>query len=335
MRLADLASCGLGASRCCAPGDVEIAARTAWALGIRHEVVDLGAEFRREVLEPFVESYLAGETPSPCVRCNSRVKFGAILAGMERFDADLLATGHYARVEDGPDRAILRRGVDVGKDQSYFLWELTSEQLRRVRFPLGGSLKTAVRAEAGALELPSAAKPDSQEICFVPPGGSYRDVIRVLAAGRLPGPGEVVDEQGNVRGTHGGFHLFTIGQRHGLGVGGSERLYVTAIDASRNRVVVGGRERTACSWLRLRAVNWLIVPPAAPVAAQVQVRSRHEGQAACVTPGEDGAAEVRFDEPVMAPAPGQAAAFFLGDRVLGGGWIAATGQGPVPGQSIA
>ncbi|NCO69607.1 MAG: tRNA 2-thiouridine(34) synthase MnmA, partial [Acidobacteria bacterium] len=171
MRLADLASCGLGSSRCCSPGDVEVAARTAWALGIRHEVVDLGAEFRREVLEPFVESYLAGETPSPCVRCNSRVKFGAILAGMEKFDADSLATGHYARVEHGPDGSILRRGVDAAKDQAYFLWELAPEQLRRVCFPLGGSLKSAVRAEARALDLPSAGKADSQEICFVPPGG--------------------------------------------------------------------------------------------------------------------------------------------------------------------
>ena len=325
LRLADLSGDGLGVSRCCAPLDVEMARAVAGRLGIAHHVLDMTEPFRRGVLDPFVASYLAGETPLPCALCNARVKFGELLRLLPQFGAEALATGHYARIAGGEAGPALLRGRSPAKDQSYFLFGLQRDDLARVRFPLGELTKPEVREAARGLGLPNSGRRDSQEVCFVPEGGSYQEVLRRLAPGRLPGAGEVVDVSGEVVGRHGGFHLFTVGQRRGLGIAGTSRLYVVATRPGENRVVVGGRDDALRRRLRLRDVNWLAPAPTGQVTAEVQVRSRHRAQRAAITPGPGLAARVEFEEPVLAPAPGQAAVFYAGNRVLGGGWIAASG----------
>ena len=323
LQLADLSDRGLGASRCCSAADVEFARAVCARLGVPHYVLDMEEEFRRAVLDPFVESYLAGETPLPCARCNSRVKFGELLRVTAQFGAAALASGHYARVARAGDGEVrLLRGLDRSKDQSYFLFELTSFQLESVLFPLGGMTKAEVRRKAQSLGLPNAARRDSQEVCFVPAGGSYADVLERLAPERLPGRGEVVDRDGTTLGAHDGFHRYTIGQRRGIGVPGTSRRYVVGLEPAANRVVVGPREHALHRRLGLREVNWLASWDAAPIHAEVQIRSRHEAAPATVTLGAGGRAEVEFDEPVLAPAPGQAAVCYAGERVLGGGWIA-------------
>ena len=331
LQLADLSADGLGVSRCCAPIDVEMARAVAGRIGIPHHVLDMTGPFREGVLDPFVESYLAGETPLPCALCNARVKFGELLRVIAGLGAQALATGHYARIAGGEDGPALLRGRSPAKDQSYFLFGLKREQLARVRFPLGELTKDEVRAVARGLDLPNSARRDSQEVCFVPEGGSYRDVVERLAPGRLPGAGEIVNLDGRVVGRHGGFQLFTVGQRHGLGVAGKDRLYVVEVTPSTNRVVVGRAEDALQRHLRVRDINWLAPAPAGPVAAEVQVRSRHRPQRATVTPDHDGGARVEFEEPVLAPAPGQAAVFYGGERLLGGGWITRAGDGEVEG----
>lgn len=321
LHLADLSRVGLGVSRCCSLDDVANARTVCALLGVPHYVVNMEETFNREVLGLFVEGYLSGQTPSPCVRCNSRVKFGELLRIAETFGADAVASGHYARILRGENGELqLWRGVDSEKDQSYFLFELTKEQLQRVVFPLGALTKPQVRALAAELGLPNASKPDSQEVCFVPEGKTYREVLARLAASRLPGPGEVVDEQGRVLGQHPGFVSFTVGQRRGLGVASGRRLYAVAVEPKENRVVVGEAPSLAKSCLEVREVNWLIEPPAS-LEVEVQVRSRHRPQAAVVEV-EGQSARVRFREAVFAPAPGQAAVFYQGERVVGGGFIA-------------
>jgi tRNA-specific 2-thiouridylase len=324
LQLADLSSAGLGVSRCCSPDDVRTAGAVAARLGIPHYVLDMEARFRRAVLDPFVESYLVGETPLPCAHCNARVKFGSLLDVSAQMGAETLASGHYARLVRSGGTLELRRGRDRGKDQSYFLFALRPDQLERVTFPLGELTKEEVRALAVEMGLPNAARRDSQEVCFVPEGGSYVRVLETLAPARLPGEGEFVDERGEVLGRHAGHHRFTVGQRRGLGLPGGRRMYVLGIDAGRNRVVVGGEEATGRRTLRLREVSWLVPRPEETIAADVQVRSRHEPQRALVRPGEGDTAEVAFDEPVSSPAPGQAAVLYDGDRLLGGGWILST-----------
>jgi len=321
LQLADLSDAGLGTSRCCSLADVAMAREVAARLGIPHYVIDMEREFNSAVLQPFVESYLAGETPLPCAHCNARLKFGELLTVASQFGADALATGHYARVERLDGHVELRRARDAGRDQSYFLFGLKRDQLERVRFPLGELGKDEARAVARAAGLPNAERRDSQEVCFVPEGGSYVDVLERLASARLPVGGEIVDAAGVVLGRHLGSHRFTVGQRRGIGVPGTRRLYVIEVRADENRVVVGGRDEALRRRLALRDVNWLAGGGEATLAAQVQIRSRHIAQAATVRLVSDGGAEVEFVEPVLAPAPGQAAVCYDGDRVLGGGWI--------------
>jgi tRNA-specific 2-thiouridylase len=312
-----------GGSRCCSLDDVEDARRVADTLGIRFYVADYADAFRREVMEPFADAYLAGRTPIPCVGCNGRFKFHRLLERARALGADAVATGHYARIERDPatGAAALLRGADAAKDQSYFLFDLGPAQLASARFPVGALDKAEVRARARELGLATAEKPESMEICFVP-DGDYAAVVEKLRPGAAPGPGDVVDEAGRRVGRHEGVHRFTVGQRRGLDVALGRRVYVKSLDATHNRVVVAPRDRLGAHGARLAGTSWVAgAPPAAPVRARVQVRHRHEGVAASIAARADGGAELRFDAPVDAVAPGQAAVFYDGDRVLGGGWI--------------
>ena len=312
------------ASRCCSLADADDARRVAERLGIRFFVANYSDRFREEVVEAFADAYLAGRTPIPCVPCNSRFKFEYLMERARVFGAASVASGHYARVDVDPETGLrrLRRAEDASKDQTYFLFELTQAQLAAVHFPLGAMKKTEVRAVARRLGLATADKPESQEICFVP-DGDYAAAVERIRPEALPGEGEIVDRRGAVLGRHGGVHRFTVGQRRGLAVAAGERLYVTAIDAARNRVRVGSAEALQAQGADLERVSWIAgEPPPRPVRAAVRVRHRHAGAPAEIEPRTRGRARVRFDDPVSAVAPGQAAVFYDGDVVLGGGWIA-------------
>jgi tRNA-specific 2-thiouridylase len=309
-----------GASRCCSIEDARAVARE---LGMRFYVVNRSEAFRREVMEAFADSYLAGETPIPCVACNRRFKFDPLLERARLFGAERIATGHYARVETDPETGLrrLRRGCDRDKDQSYFLFRLTQEQLARAWFPLGELSKDQVRREARRRGLATADKPDSQEICFVP-GGDYAGVVEALRPAGAQ-PGAFVDARGAELGSHAGVHRYTVGQRRGLGLSAARPLYVTGIDAARGTVRVGGVEELLAPGLRLRDCAWIAgTPPSGPLRAEVQVRHRHAGAKASVEVLGQGGARVVFDEPVRAVAPGQAAVIYDGDVVVGGGTIA-------------
>lgn len=304
--------------RCCGPRDTEDARAVCAHLGIPHYVVDLAAEFGDTVVEDFVEAYLAGETPNPCVKCNQHIKFTPLLQRARAIGADVLVTGHYAQIIDGA----LYRGVDAGKDQSYFLFSMPGSELRAVRFPLGGMTKDEVRAHALRLGLPNAVKPESQEICFVP-DGDYAGFVaaNALKRGRtLPIAGSIVHEDGRVVGSHEGVHKFTVGQHRGLGnLTTKDKLFVTAIDPARAEVRVGPREAAEKHELAIRDLRWLAEPRAA-LSAQIQVRHRGTPIPADITVDGDRAF-VRMQQPTVA-APGQAAVLYDGDRVLAGGWIA-------------
>jgi tRNA-uridine 2-sulfurtransferase len=312
------------ASRCCSLADADDARRVAEKLGIRFYVTDYAERFEREVKQPFAEAYLAGRTPIPCVTCNSKFKFEYLLARARALGAQEVASGHYARIDLDPETGArrLRRAADADKDQSYFLFELRQDQLAGVRFPLGELSKAEVRERARRLGLATAEKPESQEICFIPDGDTAGAVER-LRPQALPGEGEIVDAGGRVVGRHAGIHRFTVGQRRGLGVAAGQPVYVTGLDAVRNRVRIGPLAELQARGARLERVNWIAGgAPATPVRARVRVRHRHPGEDAWVTPQPDGGASVRFDAPVVAVSPGQAAVFDSGDVVLGGGWIA-------------
>jgi tRNA-specific 2-thiouridylase len=311
------------ASRCCSLEDAEDARRVAENLGIRFYVADYSDAFRREVMEPFADSYLAGRTPIPCVGCNQRFKFRHLLQRAGALGAAAVATGHYARIARDPVSGALSllRGADARKDQSYFLFDLRPEQLAQIRFPVGALDKDAVRERARALGLGTADKPESQELCFVPDGNTAAAVER-LRPERAPGSGEIVDELGRVLGRHDGIHHFTVGQRRGLAIALGERLYVKSIDAARNRVTVARAEALGARGAEVSGVSWIAgAAPADAVRAEVRVRYRHGGVKATIAPRADGGALVHFDEPVSAVTPGQAAVFYDGDAVLGGGWI--------------
>jgi tRNA-specific 2-thiouridylase len=302
---------------------VRDAARVAATLGVPHYVLDYEARFRAAVIEDFAESYRRGETPIPCIRCNERVKFRDLLATARDLGAGALATGHYARRVLGPDGPELHRARDQTRDQSYFLYRTTHEELDFLRFPLGGLVKDETRALARALDLPVADKPDSQDICFVPQGSYAEIVIRLRPeAGE---PGEIVDTAGRVLGSHDGIAHFTIGQRKGLGIAAPEPLYVLRIDPETRRVVVGPKSALAETRVPLAGLNWLGPPLSRSgdgFSVMAKLRSAQPPLSARLyaEPQADDA-ELLLDEPAGAVAPGQAAVLYQRDRVLGGGWI--------------
>lgn len=315
---------------CCAGQDIYDARIVAERLGIPHYVLDYEARFRERVIADFAASYARGETPVPCIRCNERVKFADLLTTARKLGADALATGHYVRRIDGPSGPELHRAVDPRRDQSYFLFATTCEQLAFLRFPLGGLEKPDVRALAGEFGLAVAEKPDSQDICFVPDGDYAKTIARLEPDAAKPG--EIVDGEGRVLGRHGGVIHFTIGQRKGLGLSGNgEPLFVTALDAAAARVVVGPRESLRTRTIKLRDVNWLCAPSQAHDCI-VKVRSMRPGVAAHVTDLGGGCAEVDIVGGEDGVAPGQACVFYesSGSRVLGGGWIAPAGSSVSP-----
>jgi tRNA-specific 2-thiouridylase len=312
------------ASRCCSLADAEDARRVAETLGIRFYVANLVEAFHREVVEPFADAYLAGRTPLPCVACNKRFKFDRLLERARVLGASRVVTGHYARVETEAATGLhcLRRARDARKDQSYFLFNLDQAQLARIWLPLGSLAKDEVRARARALGLATAEKPESQEICFVP-DGDYARVVEALRPEARGRGGSFVDREGRALGAHRGVHRYTVGQRRGLGLAAGSRLYVTAIDAATGRVIVGGAEDVLAAGARVEDASWITgAPPAGALRAEVRVRHRHAGAKATLVPLRDARVRVEFDEPVAAIAPGQAAVFYDGDAVLGGGWIA-------------
>lgn len=315
-------------SRCCSLDDVYDARRVAEELGFPFYVLNLEKEFERDVVQPFVESYLQGETPIPCVACNSRLKFASLdrLAGS--LGCEKVATGHYARVEfdDVTNRHRLLRGRDPQKDQSYFLWELTQDQLSRALFPLGEMSKPDARNAARRADLAVAEKKESQEICFVPDGNYSGFIDRYLEAqqqtARVPPAGEIVTAAGDVVGSHNGIHRYTIGQRRGIGIANARPLYVLNVDSEKNRVVVGYEDELLGEVFTAAGVNWIVFDnPTEPVRAEVRVRYRHTAAPATITPLANGRVRVEFDEPQRAITPGQATVFYRGDEVLGGGWI--------------
>jgi len=311
------------AARCCSPEDFLDARRVAARFGFPYYVVNTEDLFRRRVLDYFVDEYGRGRTPNPCARCNAEVKFETLARLAADLGADRVATGHYARLEDHPaaGRRLLR-AVDARKDQSYFLFDLTREQLALAIFPLGGMTKEQVRAEAARLELAGAGKPESQDVCFIE-GGDYRDFLREHGArsGRVSNEGEIVDTRGRVLGRHDGISGYTVGQRRGIGVSSPGRLYVIAVEAERDRVVLGGREDLMCSGLSVGRTRFAGDGAREPFVADIRVRYRHPGARGTVTPMPGDRAGISFHEPLPGVSPGQAAVFYDGDVVLGGGWI--------------
>jgi tRNA-specific 2-thiouridylase len=311
--------------RCCAPEDRDDARRTCEALGIPHYVVDEREAFRATVVEPFVDGYRRGTTPSPCVVCNQQVKLGRLLELADAFGCSHVATGHYARITRDADGALaLRRGRDRSKDQSYFLFGVGDAVLARLVLPLGELEKARTRSEGQRLSVPNWAKKDSQELCFVPDGDVGGFVAR--QGGAPPQPGRVVTTEGEVLGRHEGVHHFTVGQRRGLGLGGGPARYVLRIVPDTDEVVVGEEAGLLSDEVHVRDVRWLGTAPTHPFEGLVQIRYRHEAARALVTPVGEGLV-ARFDTPQRAVAPGQAAVVYVGDAVRGGGTITSGGTG--------
>jgi tRNA-specific 2-thiouridylase len=313
---------------CCAGQDIHDARRIADAAGFPHYVLDYESRFRQAVMEDFADTYLAGATPIPCVRCNQTVKFADLKRVAEDLGADCLATGHYVQRIEGAQGPELHRAADAGRDQSYFLFATTREQLSYLRFPLGGMPKSQVRALAAELGLRVADKPDSQDICFVPQG-RYQDVVASLRPGAIE-PGEIVDTEGRVLGEHAGVINYTVGQRRGLGVSTGQPLFVVKLDAGKRRVIVGPREALCVSRIALKDVNWI----GAPVRhvseldgrhVLVRVRSTRPPAPARLSAVGGATWSVALAAPEEGVAPGQAAVFYdpHSARVLGGGWITA------------
>lgn len=313
--------------RCCSIDDVYDARRVAETLGIPYYVVNEQERFERDVVRPFVSEYLAGRTPIPCSLCNDHLKFDQLLVRARQIGADRIATGHYASNEYDTARGrwILKRPADTSKDQTYFLFGLTQEQLSRTLFPLGTYQKPEVREIAAEHGLLLAMKPDSQEICFIP-GGDYKQFIDAYLEEQgkiIPDTaGELVTTSGEVMGRHSGIHNFTIGQRKGLGVSSPNPLYVLQIHPDSHRVTVGSGDEAAATSVRARRLNWISISElTGEMRVRVKIRHRHEPAWATLRPIGEDEAEAVFDEPQRAVTPGQAAVFYSGDEVVGGGWI--------------
>ena len=310
--------------RCCSPEDFKDARAVADRLGFPHVVLDMQDDFKAKILDPFAHDYAHGRTPSPCVRCNTYLKFDALLARARAFGASRVATGHYAIFDRDArtGRTLLRAAADPDKDQSYFLFDLSDAQRASAELPLGRLTKREVRDIAREAGLPTAEKPESMDLCFASKGDSYHDV---LARGGLTPPtgaGDIVDRHGDKLGTHGGVSRFTVGQRRGLGIASPSALYVLEIDATTQRIVVGEEKELYRESCTVERVRWIPFDrPAGPVTATVRIRSNHEGAKASILDHGDGTASIRFDTPQRAVAPGQAAVFYDGDLVLGGGWL--------------
>lgn len=317
----DLFACHRERNRSCCSARDRLDARAVCArIGAQLRVIDLKSRFKKEVMGPFIDEYLGGRTPSPCILCNESIKFPVLRSEATRTGADIIATGHYARVVK--DRGIYRllKGCDSEKDQSYFLFGLTQDVLSCLRLPLGELTKDEVRSLAKGSELPVHEKPDSQEICFVP-DDDYATFLECAATDRLGGPGDIMDACGNMLGRHRGIHAYTVGQRRGLGVGGGPRRYVVRVDRGSNTVVLGSNDNLMRSDMTVGGVSWIHPSFARARKATVKIRSTHKGEGAHLELGNDQRVRVVFDKLVRAIAPGQAAVFYDGDEVLGGGWI--------------
>ena len=314
---------------CCAGQDIYDAGRVADRLNIPHYVLDYEDKFKSDVIEKFASSYVEGETPIPCVLCNQTVKFRDLVKTAREIDSDLLATGHYIRRVDNDGVQQLHRAVDHSRDQSYFLFSTTPEQIDYLRFPLGSYTKSEVRDLARRYDLLTSEKPDSQDICFVP-NGNYGDIVQKLRP-ESGEPGDIVDKYGNILGRHKGIIHYTIGQRRGLGIGGrsgiSDKdsiLYVTSIEADTCRIVVGNKSDLSLNTVFVKEINWLgfgETPPTNGIDILVKVRSTQEPVPATLYGGLNGHGKIELVEPEFGIAPGQAAVFYDNTRLLGGGWI--------------
>jgi len=307
--------------KCCGPQAVADARAVAHSLGIPHYVVDEADQFERTVIDYFTSEYQVGRTPNPCVMCNEKLKFGNLWGKAEALDCDYIATGHYAIIEHHEDRAVLRKGVDPRKDQSYFLFSLRQPQLRRALTPLGAMTKPEIRKIAHSLGLKVADKIDSQEICFVP-GNDYKAFLRSHLGEKEFHHGEIYDVDGNFVAEHDGIELFTIGQRKGLPGGSVRPRYVVDIDPETNRVIVGDANDLVCDEFDIDRTNWIARdPPTEDADLTVKIRYSHPGTRATVTQLDNNRARIRLYEPQRAVTPGQAAVIYDGNVVIGGGWI--------------
>jgi len=307
---------------CCGIGAVEDAKKVAYRLGIPHYVMNFRDIFARKVIADFCQEYRLGRTPNPCIRCNQYIKFEALLKRARELGADFVATGHHARIEkdEVTGRYFLKKGVDQQKDQSYFLYPVTQEQLRHILMPVGNYTKEMVRKIARELELPVADRPESQEICFIPDDNYAQFLKDYLPQAAQPGP--ILDEQGNVLGTHHGIMFYTIGQRKGLGIAAQEPLYVIAIEPERNAIIVGPKERAFGDELIASGLHWITFDRLTqPLTAKAKIRYRHPEAEAMVIPLDEDKVYVKFTEPQLAITPGQAVVFYDGDTVIGGGTI--------------
>jgi tRNA-uridine 2-sulfurtransferase len=326
-RLPELQGDGPAQHRCCSLDDVYDAKRVAQHLNFPHYVVNFESQFEDRVVRPFVQDYLSGRTPIACTNCNTDVKFEPLLRMARQIGAGRLATGHYARIrrDESTGRFQLLRALDPAKDQSYFLWGLSQEQLSRSEFPLGELSKEEVREIARHATLPVAEKPDSMELCFVPNGNYVQFIHAYATESRIPlssRDGDIVTESGEVLGRHNGVHNFTIGQRKGLGFAAGKPLYVLAIEPHNNRVIVGDDDALRTTTFEVQNVNWIsVAEPSQPIRATVKIRHKHEPAPATVESLPDSRAQITFDSPQRAVTPGQAAVIYSNDLVLAGSWI--------------